>query len=495
MKLLARIKQWNKSNAGLTLVEIIVTMLILVVIALPILGGFIIAGRANARARDLAYARDAAENVVEVINSSGVSEEVFKELKKDHYWGNYTLKVDPTDENKFSYTIENVRAGTGTYTAVIECNKSTYYDASNYTFPDMSALDSEKTVVIFPESNFYKFDDEGNLDATSDLHRFDTTAINDFYSDYHDGVLDIYSAVVYAAYLEKVVEIEEYNKKVVSPDPTLAPPVFPQSPDEFRSADSGDDAVKNYIHRTIDIKVEYSKNTETGGDDNVQATVSTKYVYVMKDGLGSVGPLTDMIGTSFDMYRTTEDRNGNGVPDNEDYSYIDFSEGSALKSAIADLVSSLKESKEYTVAADSTVDLLDNIYLITYPFNAAQAQMDAYNTLNLTAEFKEADIEYVDKSVDVFLTIQEEAGGYKPESTDLIYVTIKSPLKQDLFKLHSQITLTGIAPELKSNTLFSDKENSSGNMLLDVTVKIYEPGNVNNGKELTGVKTTISSKK
>ncbi|MBP3577438.1 MAG: prepilin-type N-terminal cleavage/methylation domain-containing protein [Lachnospiraceae bacterium] len=96
-KLLARIKQWNNLNAGLTLVEIIVTMLILVVIALPILGGFIVAARANAMAKDLAYARDAAENVVEVANSGGKLEDKFGLAG----WG-CTVSGNPEEDDSFS---------------------------------------------------------------------------------------------------------------------------------------------------------------------------------------------------------------------------------------------------------------------------------------------------------------------------------------------------------------------------------------------------------
>lgn len=483
MKLLARIKQWNKSNAGLTLVEIIVTMLILVVIALPILSGFIVAARANAMAKDMAYARDAAENVIEVANSGGVSEEVFATVG----WGYNKLSEVERNADTFTYTLTGIRSGTGTYTAKVICNKATYTEANSYELPDMSALDAEETVVIFPESNFYKFNDDGTLDSSSDLHRFDTTAINDFYSDYHDGIIDIYNNVVYASYLEQVKWVEEANKTIVSPTPTLAPPEIPPYLTVIRDDDealaTGEEPIKSYIHRTIDIAVEYSPSTEVGGADGVQATVSTAYVYEMRDGLAT-GTLEAMINASFTQYRDT--------------TLYDYVSAAELDAAISALVNKLSEPKSYAVAATSTVDTLDNVYMITYPFNAEYGQIINYNTLALTAELKTgvANNYLNDKSVNVFLAIQEDAAySPNPAAGDSFNITLTNG---SIFKLYSQMGFTpteGSLPSASNEKLYNSKESSSGNILLDVTVKIYNPDNVVDGQELAEVKTTISSKK
>lgn len=482
-KLLARIKQWNNLNAGLTLVEIIVTMLILVIIALPILGGFITAARANAMAKDLAYARDAAENVVEVANSGGKLEDKFGLAG----WG-CTVSGNPEEDDSFSYTLTGVRSGTGTYTAVLECNKTKYQDANNYVLPDMSALDSEQTVVIFPESNFYKFKDDGTLEDATNLHRFDTTAISDFYRDYHDSVVDIYNNIVYGAYLDEVKRIEQENKEIAmqpTPSPTLAPPVMPEYPAVIRKEDvalaTGEEPIKSFIHRTIDMKVVYSPSVEADDEDHVQASVSTEYSYVMRDG-SATGTLDDMVKASFTQYRGS------------DYDYLD---DTALDAAIADLVVRLKESKSYAVAAETTVDTLDNLYIVTYPFNAVDGQIKDYNTLALTTEVRAGvDVHYLnDKEVNVFLVIQED-GEYTPGTSDFFNLILTNG---SIFQLYSQMGLLvpdgAEAPSSTNSELYNERENTTGNVLLDVTVKLYSPDNVTAGQELTEVKTTVSSKK
>ena len=496
-KLLGRIKQWINLNAGLTRVEIIVTMLILVVIALPILGGFIVSARANAMAKDLAYARDAAENVVEVANSAGVSAEIFNSIKD---WSctptsapsitlapGVTVTPVPVEE----YVVTGIRSGTGTYTAKVICNRTTYQDANTYDLPDMAALDSEKTVVIFPESNFYKFDDEGNLDASVPLHQFDTTAINDFYNDYYYGVIDIYQNTIYSAYLEEVKRIEEINEEnpLASPTPTPEPPIYVhvfRDKEKYETKVDQLTPIEDFIKRTMNVKIEYAKNTEFA--DNIGAMVSTEYVYEMTNELGGIS-LELMVRKSFEEYDSV-------ISTYEDAANI----ASRLSSAIGDLANKLKEPKAYKVAADTTVDTLGNIYLVTYPFHAVGGSVKEYNTLSLSLVLG-ADVpnnHLAGKNINVFMAVQQDDEYNPSENSDRFDLKIDAVGNESVLCLYSQMPLdlvSGTLAQSASEKLFNSKENTDGNVLLDVTVKLYDPDNVVDGKELTEVKTTISSKK
>lgn len=508
MKLLARIKQLNKSNAGLTLVEIIVTMLILVVIALPILSGFVVAARANAMSKELAYAREAAENVIEVANGGGLSEEVLDKV------GDCSLTEGDKKSGIFTYTIENIEAGTGTYTAEVICNRTTYEEANKYVLPDMDTLDAEETVVIFPESNFYKFNADDTVDTSADIHRFDSTAINDFYQVYHDGVLEIYGSIV-EAYLEELefVEkenetIEKGNEALETPLPTLALPEEPPYP-EIRGKESSGGGIlpiKDFLSRTIDIKVEYGKSQETG---TVQATVYTKYVYEMRGEIAN--SLEELIQLSFkDYYAEREENEPPELKDN--YNYIHSYYEIGMENAISNLVEKLKEPKEYTVAAETTVDTLENLYLIVNAFNITDAVGSVldYNTLALTVVLKpEVGNDYLNgKSVNVFLVIQDE-----PEKSPVELVSEEVPtepevtldgfnlelnedgLSNPFFIIYSQMAFFSKESEITQHVnkqLYLNRDKSSGTVLYDVTVKVYNPDNM--GKELTEIKTTISSK-
>lgn len=552
-QLLARIKQWNKENAGLTLVEIIVTMLILVIIALPILGGFIVSARANAMAKDLAYARDAAENVVEAMNSGGVSAEFFTAVG----W-NCTpspaptavpgLSVTPTPVLEETYMVTGIQAGTGTYTAVIESNKMTYQTANTYELPDMTTLDAAETVVIFPESNFYKFkydpvSDTEVLDESTDLHQFDTTAINDFYLDYYDGIIEIYNNVLFANYYNQVTLIEEENQKRLAqptPVPTLALPEQPDylDEDDIREKEKLNGGslqpIKTYMHRTMNVKVTYAK-AEEGDEDGVQATVSTEYEYVMKNK-DATETLLFMVNASFEKYLTDPDKQTkysfiyNPFVDKESVDCeVPYSEAEieAAKQAVtASVLDELERAKEalalklatpksYKVAADTTVDTLENIYLIVSPFNSApktdvtpapSIDISSCNTLWLDVELKNEvgvlDATYLyDKEVTVFVVLQEDK---TPYTMATLSVGGANSYAQSLFKPYSQTKLVSDysisayyfdVTEEKNKKLYKDRKDASGNELLEVTVKIYDPDNVGPGKELTEVKTTISSKK
>lgn len=551
-KLLARIKQWNKENAGLTLVEIIVTMLILVIIALPILGGFIVSARANAMAKDLAYARDAAENVVEVANSAGVSAEIFNAVG----WGctptptpsitlapGVTVTPVPVEE----YVVTGIRSGTGTYTAKVICNRTTYQDANTYDLPDMTTLDAAETVVVFPESNFYKFKydetlGEEVLDEGTDLHQFDTTAINDFYLDYYDSIVEIYNNVIFANYYNQVTLIETENQKRMAqptPVPTMA---LPEQPDYLDSGairkkeelNGSLQPIKTYMHRTMNVKVTYAK-AEEADEDGVQATVSTEYEYVMKDK-DATETLLFMINASFDKYLTAPDKetkysfiyNPFVIEESVDWE-VSFSAAeieAAKQAATASVLDELENAKlalkeklstpkTYKVAADTTVDTLENIYLIVSPFNSApktavtpapSIDISSCNTLWLDVELKNEvgilDEMYLrNKEVTVFVVLQEDKTPYTMTG---LSVGGANSYAQSLFKPYSQTKLVSDfsisayyfdVTEEKNKKLYKDRKDASGNELLEVTVKIYDPDNVGPGKELTEVKTTISSKK
>lgn len=492
-KLLARIKQWNKENAGLTLVEIIVTMLILVIIALPILGGFIVAGRANAMAKDLAYARDAAENVVEVANSGSLSAEMFNKVG----WSCVpspspipTPGVTATPVPVDVYRVEGIQVGTGTYTAIIECKKTTYESANKYDLPDMSTLDAAETVVIFPESSFYQFKEDGSLEDPTKLHQFDTTAIEDFYYDYYYGVIDIYQNTIYSAYLEEVKRIEKINEEnpLVSPTPTPPPPAYLQE-DDFRDKEVekfGLTPLKDFIKRTMNIRIQYDKNTEFS--DNIGATVSTEYVYEMSEDLCGIS-LENMVRKSFEDY------------DSVIATYADATNiADRLTTAVGELATRLKEPKSYKVAADTTVDTLENIYLVTYPFHAVGGQVKTYNTLSLSLVLG-TDVpnnHLADKNINVFMAVQQDAAYDPAAHSDRFNLSIDAVGNANVLRLYSQMPLDVISGSLSqaaSDKLYNSKENTNGNMLLDVTVKIYNSDNVVDGKELTEVKTTVTSKK
>ena len=62
----------KKNNKGITLIEIIVSLLVLMIIMVPLLSGFVTSIQANRTAKANAYAKNVAEGVMEGVKKLGI---------------------------------------------------------------------------------------------------------------------------------------------------------------------------------------------------------------------------------------------------------------------------------------------------------------------------------------------------------------------------------------------------------------------------------------
>ncbi len=150
-------------NRGISFVEVIVSMMILSIAVLALLGGFMLSLRINMKSRRAMSATIVAQNVMECVKEyarfhvvqdsvqiNGVSEEKMKNLRPAGWRGNLRI---PTD-GSVGFDLAAIREGMNEFNVTVRYDSSSFTDGSSgindYKLPDLTALDSEQTVIICP---------------------------------------------------------------------------------------------------------------------------------------------------------------------------------------------------------------------------------------------------------------------------------------------------------------------------------------------------------
>lgn len=262
----------KKDNRGITLVEIVVSMLILAIILVPLLSSFVTASKTNLAVKDNSYARAVGESVVESVKLLGVEGtalEFYKDVGDAGFLmaPNYTdfgetvpegghrsvitqdglKKFSPQASGKYEYSITGIKQGPSTYDVKLKLDHTLY--PNDYQYADLSAFASGSTALINPALQNSDYDYRA-LRYFKQLHeRYQYSkyvAVRDKieaengkkWEDYYEA-LDAYNE-----------EIAKGNEDAVMPSRPVNQPV--PARDELLT----DDIIKSDISKTLDISIE-----------------------------------------------------------------------------------------------------------------------------------------------------------------------------------------------------------------------------------------------
>ncbi|MBE5962870.1 MAG: prepilin-type N-terminal cleavage/methylation domain-containing protein [Lachnospiraceae bacterium] len=199
-------------NQGFSLVEVIVSMLILAIIVMPLLQNFLVAQQTNIRAKKAQYATALNTSIMEAVKEFGIEQVAlqFYGAKTDFYLvgqdvltgdyyqinesGNKISSGDTANacvvgdkfidnKQKYFFQINGVKQGTGIYDVKISYDSTPYTGAgtsevqqNNYQMPKVEALNANQYALIDPFSSFRTFieTDEGYVLTSRD--DYDTRA-------------------------------------------------------------------------------------------------------------------------------------------------------------------------------------------------------------------------------------------------------------------------------------------------------------------------------
>ena len=441
------------NNNGTTLVELVVSLLILTIIVVPLLNSFVIAQRANMTARDKAYASTAAENVIEAVKAVAPNEigRDFDQVLRG-VLSNAVTYDDTTGASKYVrggggdddvaakeaadkgigiYWISNYQEGTDAFDIRLTIEESDYArsktdstgkttktQANDYKFANMSAFSDETSVMIFPGI--------GGID-------FDETALNSFYEDHSNWMSTKWSADYATAYDEYLERYHEWENTGEGTEPVFT------EPDQSLYQPMSLEDLKSRMSRDVTIEVVETASTVVNGSGSDRKT-ATVYSYELKSVVkytldNSYSPKGSS-GSSVDL----------GVCQDSYYSTCE---------------------KEYSgYCSESVHEGLESIYLIYSPFCA-----DGTDPSKLTFDREQVSITTnATQEMSIFIVVQTTAA-------DITGSTLPGSLNVDLIKssgivnLYSQATLACTAVTAQRGIVESNTDGET--RIFDVTVEVF----------------------
>ncbi len=188
-------RQLHKDNRGLTLIEVIVSLLILTIVVVPVFTVFSSGQRSAFTSRKLSFAERVAENEMEEIKALGIKDyTAYKSIDLD----------DAAAVQTYFGTITGIVEGNHTYSANVTITEDSALNTIEYV--DLTEFSSATTGLINPN--------------VSDEIQYDDRALNRFLelnNDYWDDVWDKICSI-----------IDDQNGDMMELDPDYVPMPMPQ---------------------------------------------------------------------------------------------------------------------------------------------------------------------------------------------------------------------------------------------------------------------------
>ena len=271
----------KRKNQGMTLLEVIISLLILMIVFVPLIGSFVTAGKTSQTAKKNLYASELANNVMETVKVLGLEGAALQfyttpsnfsiaqctNFSEDLTGGlTSSVKLDADGIQYFDssrgttpyvYHMTGVLQGTGTYDVSITFSSASYTSLSpvlapalpnDYMYADLSAFNSQSTALINPKSSGTDYD---YLVKTyfKQLHE------SYYYDEWVNACEIVNNAndVIYRAYEQ------EYDEAIAAGGPT--PSLPPVTPMPTPKATLDDTALNERITRNTTIEI--SKVTDS----------------------------------------------------------------------------------------------------------------------------------------------------------------------------------------------------------------------------------------
>ncbi len=323
-------------NAGLSLVELIVALLILGIVSASILRMFIGVANTNKVNKDMVGADAVAENIMEAVKVNGLKGTAIEAYEWNKstsptktFFGlsvsAVTLTGDETitkkenagkteytfkqhTDNKYKYTVGNVTEGTKNYRVEIEFDSNYEYSYKEVT---EGGVETTKTVTVNdkPIYNYNAFDENSSVlinPLVADIY-YDEEAVKFFTDSNKDYVDNKYYAEKSRIDSINSARWEKYyaDKKLdpTTPEPTLEPeplkPGVEGSPYQY-ATDIGDAIV-----RDLTVTVDYK--TAVGGGTDDRYMVSAEMLYSIPESYDYIQSGITYPGTGFCFEKPVKD--------------------------------------------------------------------------------------------------------------------------------------------------------------------------------------------
>ncbi|MBE5938534.1 MAG: hypothetical protein E7265_10960 [Lachnospiraceae bacterium] len=448
--------QFNTDNRGITLVEIIVSLLILMIIIIPLLSSFVTATRANKQAKNTIYAHTAGENVMESVKVLGI-EETAREFSDcglrefslvpagvaSSYYevtgsslsiqtvNNRKTYVPLLGQGSYKYRIEGVKEGASTYDIELEIASVSEHESPNtYLFADLTAFSTDSVAIINPVIEGSSYDNK----ALAYFSNMNKKLLRDRYAEVCKDI-DEQNRLAYDDYYEQIKD-----------NPGIAQPALATYPPSDNYSPLSAEQVSIYISKKVKVNIK----EVTDADGNKQWILDSELIYSCKNPIVNGQPL----------FSEVRDEDGN-------LKYHD------------DIL--IERAPYNGYCYNQRYASLDTIMLIYKPFN------DINNLHQETIEIQKD----TGDDMDIYIALQGD------KDTDFGNIVNKPNLNivgtnPGGINLYSQaeFNISGSVPDADNIHKTLTTNLPAGNRLYNVTVRVYESG-TDFGKQITEIASTM----
>lgn len=427
-------------NRGITLVEIIVSILILAIIIVPLLASFVTAGKTNLAVKDNSYARAVGESVIETVKHLGV-EGTALEFYKDAGDGTFLMasscsgfaetvpdgghasvmigegikKFLPQDSGRYEYTITGIRQGSSTYDVKLKLDNTVY--PNDYQYADLSAFTSERTALINPAVRNSDYDYKA-FQYFKQMH--ERYQYNKYVAE--RDKIEAENGKKWEAYYEA---LDIYNEEIAKGHEAVMPTPPENNPSPVQDTLLPDEFIRKDIEKTIDISIE-----EKAGEDGPEYVVNSTMTYTCDNASRQYASSEDILSKTYSGYCT-------------DQKYADIS----------------------------------SLLVLYSPFSG----LDSLNreTININKDTA--------GDMDIYIIVQSDSGTDMDSSSLNVNVTTGAI---DKIRLYSQAALNVTPANIHHERKIIDNVAGSHDTLYNIDVEVYEGGGTF-GRLITTLKSTF----
>ncbi len=264
--------RFNLNNQGYSLLELLVSIIILLLIMVPLMSNFVRSMKLNNSAEKLQDYNTLAANVAENIKSLSMEEllATYTNRLQPNGDGTYSSYSGPSGaQDKYFFGIDGLSDGNMTYDALVTIDAQAYDYKSksghgatlmnDYAMPNIIVADNNRNGMFF--SNMYQDIGTNEMTEKKDITNPNQKSLDLLALDYFADLADTYAdeqfrmnSAVYAAYLQQLRAIQ--NGEKITP--------LPVEPQRETSGDSiyanpdycQTDHITDWTVRTTDIRID-----------------------------------------------------------------------------------------------------------------------------------------------------------------------------------------------------------------------------------------------
>jgi prepilin-type N-terminal cleavage/methylation domain-containing protein len=268
-------RQIHNDNSGFSLLELLVSIVILAIVMIPLMNSFVQAMKINQKSEKLLNHNNVTSNIIEHMKSMDLDQLLVQYAGQRVYYdaaaGVYTTNPAAQEEGIYYFSVEDIAEEDVSYDAIVKVSADTYrYEETdvnhngilmnNYAMPDIITVDSNLNAMFF--AHMYRDSVTRKLSAADDPLVTTDKSIDqivlDYFreaaNDYADEQFRAYSAA-YAQYRQELMAYQNGDTDVAPVEPTRSSilPEDPQYPIYGNPDYCQENVIQTYIDRSFEI--------------------------------------------------------------------------------------------------------------------------------------------------------------------------------------------------------------------------------------------------